>query len=652
MRNRAEEGVSLIELLVALTVLGIVMAGVTATVASSLRVTSESTAVTAASGLATSSIEEALAQEFADLEDEVTTPQGPQTEVINNRTFTVTRQVTWVSSADTTGACVGVAGAGDANVLLVDVSVDWAGARNSDIVSQQTTVSPPVGLYDPNEGSMAIYVSDAQEPSQPVSGVTVTIDGPSGIQTATTGTDGCAVFQELLPGDYDVDVEKPGHIDIDQRVAPNVTRTIGVGPGERVPFEFRYSPQEFIDVSVTSAAQFPAEALTVTAINTRDAWPVATVSSSSPTQVPLWPDQYQFFVGQCDAADPEGLRDGSPIWPTSATRPPAVQTSAVAGAATAPIPAGTVEIQWDAAWPVGLNLNAVAVSDDQCPSSDAGRIDLGTVTSGTVEQFTLPFGNWRIDVDGPGAAPAQSPLFVLAPGDTSANPAVVPYTGPPGSVCQVPSLRGTFAEQPSATGNDDQWSLTLPTVAPDDVIFVVAFGTNSRNWLQSSGYRVARITELNPEMTVWAKVAAGGETTVQFDAGSNRPYVTQAFVMQGLDTSLSNIGNPRSELERKTDSRGGSYGPYGGLNVQEDDSLFLLFSAAEDNGGLLGQTISPSGLSEIHMDIRTNDLMVGVYGSTENPSTTGDYQATYDLSFGSGAEQRHMVMLVYDPECS
>ena len=58
MRNHAEEGVSLIELLVALTILGIVMAGVTATVASSLRVTSESTAVTAASGLATSSMEE------------------------------------------------------------------------------------------------------------------------------------------------------------------------------------------------------------------------------------------------------------------------------------------------------------------------------------------------------------------------------------------------------------------------------------------------------------------------------------------------------------------------------------------------------------------------------------------------------------------
>ena len=147
MRNRAEEGVSLIELLVALTILGIVMAGVTATVASSLRVTSESTAVTAASGLATSSMEEALAQEFAALEDEVGTPVGPQTQVVNNRTFTVTREVSWVSSADTTGACVGVAGAGDANVLLVDISVDWAGARNSDIVSQQTTVSPPVGLY-------------------------------------------------------------------------------------------------------------------------------------------------------------------------------------------------------------------------------------------------------------------------------------------------------------------------------------------------------------------------------------------------------------------------------------------------------------------------------------------------------------------------
>lgn len=653
MRNRGEEGVSLVEVLVALTILGIVMAGVTATVASSLRVTSESTAVTAASGLATSSMEEALAQDFATLEDEVGTPVGAQVEQVSGRDYTVTRSVRWVSSDDTTGPCVGVAAAGDANVLLVDIEVDWAGARAADIVSQQTTVSPPVGLYDPNEGSLAIYVSDAQEPSQPVSGVQVQIDGPSGVFTTTTNADGCAVFQELDAGDYDVSVDSLGFIDIDQRVAPNVTETIGVGPGDRQTFEFRYAAAETIDVAVQAidGGTYPDEALPLYAINTLDAWRMASVSSAAAERVTLWPDQYQFFVGGCDAADPEGLRDGTAIWTGASRQPvPSAQTDGVPGNATATIQAASIEVQWDAAWPSGVSLDAVAVSLDECNDAADTEIDLGTVTTGSPARFVLPFGSWRIDVFNGSDAIADSPVVPLSPTDTTFQPAVLDYEGNlGGESCEVPFYRGSGG---SVSGQGNNFSLSLPGgIQSGDVIFVVAWGDSSQDWMNSSGYGIVRITELDRSVTVWARAATGGESTVSLSTGAgNRFYAAHAFVIADLDTG--NVRQARTEFERKTDSDGTSYGPFGAsgqLNVEKEDSVHLIISAGVDfDNSTTSVSIDPGAFSPLRDTRLGNAVYLQTWGLRVDPPSTAGYTVTWN----SVVEERHRIELVYDPECS
>ena len=58
----------------------------------------------------------------------------------------------------------------------------------------------------------------------------MTIRGPIGgvvtTSTATTGVDGCAVLEEIAPGDYEVSVAKPGHIAPDQQRAPDVRKKI------------------------------------------------------------------------------------------------------------------------------------------------------------------------------------------------------------------------------------------------------------------------------------------------------------------------------------------------------------------------------------------------------------------------------------------
>ena len=59
----------------------------------------------------------------------------------------------------------------------------------------------------------------------------VTIDGPQGEATQTTTTlvtdaEGCAVFQNIDVGDYEVSVDKAGHVDIFQRTAPDVVETL------------------------------------------------------------------------------------------------------------------------------------------------------------------------------------------------------------------------------------------------------------------------------------------------------------------------------------------------------------------------------------------------------------------------------------------
>lgn len=652
MKLHDEAGVSLVELLVAMTILAIVMTGVAATLASSLGTVNESQSATIASGLATSSLEAALTQSFSALEAEVTTPETPASETVNGREFTVTRNVSWVPSSAITGACIGTAAGGDTNVLLVDVQVSWTGARLADIASQQTTVSPPVGRYDPNDGTLAVYVSDASEPSQPVQGVIVTVTGPTGgspvvTETLTTDADGCAVFDELDPGNYDVSLDKTSYVDIDQRVNPDVVETVSVLAGARASTEFRYAPAEFVDVTVVGVAggAIPAGGLPLTAVNNLDAWPTADVPSTGTVTAPLWPDSYQFYAGTCPRNDPEGLDDSEPpvaFW-DGATRPDYVDTSP--GSTSVTIPAGTLAATWDADWPTGVSLTAVAESTDDC-AEGVSSIDLGSVESTVDFTNVLPWGSWRIDVYDSGG------VLVGSADEVELDPRVG------GSVTAVIELddAACIPKQATVVGTGDEVSArgarTLQLASgtqAGDVIFVVAYGVDSRSYMASSGYVLARVTERNdvPEATVWVKVATASDTAVSLDPDGEH-YVAHTFTLRDVDTDRP--WNPYRETEWKTNGDGRRYGYFGGLDVNRSGSALVLITAGRDGEGsaLASASLDPSLGAAVHETNRGGQLLVTSWVGSVEPPEADSYRVTWNQT----VTERHMIQMVYSSECA
>lgn len=650
--QEGQAGISIIELLVAMTVLGIVLAGTAAGVTLALGITDDSRAVTVASGLATASIEDALAAPFTEVELETSAPLGGRTTVIDGRDFTVTRSVAWVQSLTSSGACVGIAAASDLDALLVDVTVDWQGRRASQPVSQVMTLSPPVGLYDPNAGNMVIEVTDAEEPSQPVGGVLVTIRGPVGgvVRTyaETTDAEGCAAFEDIPPGDYDVSVAKADHIDPEQRRAPDVTKTVGVGRGTRATAAFRYAPAErlTLDVVGREGGQLPADGLTVFLATTARTHEVGRLTG--PTTVGLWPESYQHWAGGCRPADPEGLdAGGALIWPTG-DRGPATRTPPPPGSTPTDVVAGTVAVTWGFGWVPSEVVELVAVSRDDCPDPAEERVVLGTVRAGIPVSFVLPWGSWDIVALDGGGTPvgAAAAAAVLDPSVPGA--AVVDLQrGAPSCATPDPFVRPGADAVARAADADGRAVLQIPAGTQEgDLIVVTTLGLGADRWVQGAGWTVDRAA-VDPDsdlvLAVWTRRAtatSAGEAVRLELVRRDLPHLAQVV-------AVSTASDVRDVVVAAAGAPGDSLLLGGSPAIGPGTLALVVTGAVEGDGSLATVTSVPlvdrtavtTGLDGTHL-LTTGSTVVGPPGAPAR-------QLTWDAPSAA----RFAVGLTFDPGC-
>jgi prepilin-type N-terminal cleavage/methylation domain-containing protein len=394
-----DDGLTLIEVMVALVVFATISVGVLYAMTSLLSVTRDSRNRQVAANLAAQEID--LARDVNDVFN-----VEPYTHVVdlepnnpNNDLFTVARTADWVYS--TGGAAECGSGAGTLRYKYVEVNVTWEGMRTEGGVSSETFINPNERLNDPAKGTIIVSVHTSG--GEPVPNVPVTATPtPGTVRTDTTDSQGCAFMLGVVPGNYTVKITSPtGKSYVDTTGAQEPTQPATVVAGTSVSPAFTFDPSGTLRVTYNTAGMLVPLNLPTSLLSTRDTVVTTATAAANPRSflVSPWPDGYSVIAGDaktCAAADPE-------LWTASGGKEDGVRPDPVAAAdgqtTDVTAPTSTLTVTGMATTGSG-NRYLVAVSHS---SPGNGQPDCATQqtyrfaqTSVATMVVSLPYGSWDI----------------------------------------------------------------------------------------------------------------------------------------------------------------------------------------------------------------------------------------------------------------
>jgi len=416
-----DSGFTLVEVIVAITVFGMIITGALVGIATVMRVTSDNSARAQATNLAVSAIDAARIE----AQDNITGMGGRSDPVpVDGRTYTVKRTLDWQYTDGTTNRCTASATGGTAQLLFLNVhiKVTWPGMGSAAPVVQETVFSPSTNINDPTLGTILVQVQSITG-SGGIAGIaaaivpapTSVVPGNKAAPLATTpdltNSDGCTVAIKVTPGTYTVTLAGPGgaqYRDQDQAAAP--TKTIVVREGQSSGAAFNYDPA--IAVTMTygsngSSPLLPTNLMTsfVSTYGTYKATgtPSTQYLSPIPSGYVVYPGPYDSNVTKADGSvNPNSCLSTDPtMWPRAAdgrtgkTPTPAVSKDQLAGS----VSMGLVTLTINKSDTILTAKTAAAAGDD--PGCKIGQTlafsRTATGSSGTVDlTVALPYGTWTI----------------------------------------------------------------------------------------------------------------------------------------------------------------------------------------------------------------------------------------------------------------
>lgn len=389
-----DAGTTLVELLVAIFVFGLIAAAVGANLAQGLDLTRTNRERSVAANLA--------AQELDVVRNTPATSVAlglvTSTQTVDKTAYTLRRTSEWVTKNATGGACDGGSGARQA-YLRISVDVTWARMSGIDPVTSDTLIFPKVGSFNRETGAVSVKVRDRD--ATPQSDVQVSVIGPGGTFTQTTGDDGCAFFAFLTPGTYTASVASPGFVDLAGRPSPSVQVGSVVGTTTAASFDFDQKAQLVFTIQGSDASHPPPAGLPVRLGNSNGAFPYGVTaafpgSGYTATAQPLFPfvSGYTAWAGDCADADP-GTSNRAAAF--------ASNPGAVGGGA---IKTGGLDVTAKSVFTgsalVGVTVVATHPADtvpQGCSSVRTYALP-GTTDGGGKVRASLPFGTWRLAING------------------------------------------------------------------------------------------------------------------------------------------------------------------------------------------------------------------------------------------------------------
>jgi hypothetical protein len=403
-----EDGVSLLELVVALSIFVVMILGIVASIDSGLTLTRNNAARSVAANLASQEMDTVRSTPFTTL-----TPRTV-TQVVGSTTYSIDRQLTWVSKSATNGPCDGTNA--DPELLRVHVVVTWPAMSGVTPVVSDTTLAPPVGAYSTNSGHIAVKVLDGTGAGE--DDMSVQINGPV-VESLPTNSDGCAFFAFLTPGTYVVSLNSVGYVN--RQSVQNPSQTVGVTVGNVSSVQFDYDRAATLSLTFTADAggTIPSD-LPVTLGNVQfQPNGVQTYTGSGLTRSigSLFPanDGYTVWSGSCADADPEGQQpnSGGAYWTNGQRADPVSTPPGATTAGTIAVKTATITVTGTGGLPLaGATVVATHAADSVCASGETHVLGITSATG--VLTTALPFGTWQITVTG--KSPATTwPSLVLDP---------------------------------------------------------------------------------------------------------------------------------------------------------------------------------------------------------------------------------------------
>jgi Tfp pilus assembly protein PilV len=310
-----QDGYSVVELLVAVTVFALVFAAVSLGIGRALELNRSNRNRTTGAYLAAKQLEEVRAKAFDQVTlGSMTCSAGASAPCPTDvpSPFTVRQDVTWTSPGSTTTSCNVPSGSGASLAYKrVTVTVTWADMGGVAPVVSQTLLTPPGGTYDPNDGHVLVQVFDRN--ASPLAGHTVSLSGPETASQPTT-SEGCVFFAYLDPGTYTVSLNTTGYVG--RQGDQPATQTVAVVATQISNLQFDYDRAATLRVTLTTPAGPPTAAvpagIALTVANSNltvgtKSFPETSTGTGTPrTVTPLFPysSGYQVWAGDCADADP------------------------------------------------------------------------------------------------------------------------------------------------------------------------------------------------------------------------------------------------------------------------------------------------------------------------------------------------------------
>ncbi|MET0305152.1 MAG: hypothetical protein ABW196_02860 [Solirubrobacterales bacterium] len=228
--------------------------------------------------------------------------------------YTVESDATFISQATGTDTCD--EDGASADYIRIRSTVRWGQKGDRQVASAESVVTPPNSTAAAESGGLIVEVVNARD--EAVTGVPISGDGPTPF-SRETGENGCAVFGNLLEGEYKVSVTAPGWVDRNG-LAPKEQVTSVVAEGTNTVV-FQYDEPGKIEASFVArlasetAEPTPAGAQAIAVFNSgmteaRAFKAVAPAAEPLQTVIPatkLFPfvSPYSVYAGACELNNPD-----------------------------------------------------------------------------------------------------------------------------------------------------------------------------------------------------------------------------------------------------------------------------------------------------------------------------------------------------------
>jgi Tfp pilus assembly protein PilV len=425
MRKRLElksdEGVSLVEVLVAMMVFTMIALGVGASLLILVRMTEDTRSRLVASNLATTEIDYVRG-----FDDPFAVVNKTTDRTVSGKKYTVARSTSWVEISGADVACG--SGGGIMRSKRVNVTVTWAGMLSTTKpVRSDTLISPDDRINDPSLGTIRVSALTAAGTGS--AGVTVAVSPALATAPPATDADGCSYALKVKPGTYTVTLSRAGSVDSAQNASPSKTLEVTAGGSVAAQFQFDYSATFALRYASNYSGAAPRlpENLNTSFLSTYGLY----VQSGRQSQATLHPftGGYAVIAGKYAAPIPgnNGCVSVDPAaWPAATVGGVALAAglrnpnvgAAAGGQASMDIPMGVVSVKTTAERYV-FAVPATPPAAANAPSCAVNTTySFGKLAAGT-QVLALPFGTWTFttSTSSNGSSPstvAQTDISVLS----------------------------------------------------------------------------------------------------------------------------------------------------------------------------------------------------------------------------------------------